>query len=208
MRVFLKHWTGILLITGALAACEQRSEDAEVAACIDMVRAGLREIADDRSERFLGKVAEQTALCRGGPKATAFRDTPWVDWPNYWATGDVTTLHEGAEARTLVGEHLFPNERGIDGALMDLEYQRIELIKFNLFDNYTYETYIKGLGGVPGSAIRRWSEMRLGEDYEYYDALGGKAGVPWGAHPLPHPDRNLQRYLEPGHGLKQHAICS
>ena len=34
------------------------------------------------------------------------------------------------------------NTRGIDGALMDLEYQRMELIKFNLFENKTYEQYV------------------------------------------------------------------
>ena len=36
------------------------------------------------------------------------------------------------------------NKRGVDGALMDLEYQRMELIKFNLFDNKTYEQYVTG----------------------------------------------------------------
>ena len=46
------------------------------------------------------------------------------------------------------------NTRGIDGALMDLEYQRMELIKFNLFDNQTYETYVNG-GKVNGTADRR-----------------------------------------------------
>ena len=30
---------------------------------------------------------------------------------------------------------LSPNTRGINGALLDLEYQRMELLKFNLFDN-------------------------------------------------------------------------
>ncbi len=43
---------------------------------------------------------------------------------------------------TTLGEHLYPNGRGIDGALLDLEYQRIELIKFNLFDPKTYDEYI------------------------------------------------------------------
>ena len=52
-----------------------------------------------------------------------------------------------------------PNGRGIDGSLMDLEYQRIELIKFNLFDNYTYETYIRGIGGKPGATQKHWPEM-------------------------------------------------
>ena len=50
-----------------------------------------------------------------------------------------TVLHRLARAHLLDR-----NTRGIDGALMDLEYQRMELIKFNLFDNRTYETYVKG----------------------------------------------------------------
>lgn len=162
-----------LLLLGGLAACGGDDESSAISACADMVKAGLRPVAEDRSERFLGKVEEATAECRGGERALTFRDTPWVDWTNYWATGDAGTLHEGAEARTFFGEHLFPNGRGIDGSLMDLEYQRIELIKFNLFDNYTYETYIRGLGGDPGSSIRRWDEMRLAPGHPQYGAVGG-----------------------------------
>ena len=77
---------------------------------------------------------------------------------------------EGAEAKTPLGDHVKPNGRGIDGALMDFEYQRIELIKFNLFDNYTYETYIEGIGGKPGSTRKRWDEMRLDSDSPFFDA--------------------------------------
>ncbi|MES2624975.1 MAG: peroxidase family protein [Pseudomonadota bacterium] len=161
----------------ALTACGTEDESAttqsELSACIDMAKGGLRPIADDRSERFLGKVEEATALCRGGQRPLPFRETPWVDWSNYWATGDLSTQSDGAEARTILGEHLKPNGRGIDGSLMDLEYQRIELIKFNLFDNYTYETYVKGLGGIPGSSIKQWPEMRLDPTNPFYAAVGG-----------------------------------
>ena len=115
------------------------SPSAELKACAEVVKEGFRPIAKDRADRFLGKVRKDTALCRGGEKAVEYLDTPWVDWSNYWATGDEGSKTEGYEARTLIGEHLKPNGRGIDGSLFDLEYQRIELIKFNLFDNYTYE---------------------------------------------------------------------
>ena len=73
---------------------------------------------------------------------------PWVDWSNYWATGDAPRPKTDKRDRgrsALLGRHLLDrNTRGLDGALMDLEYQRMELIKFNLFDNLTYETYVKG----------------------------------------------------------------
>lgn len=155
-----------------LGGCTE-SSDEELTACKNLVKAGFRDIADDRSERFLGKVAEDTALCRGGEKPLKYRDTPWVDWSNYWSAGDESTRKEGSEARTLIGEHLKPNGRGIDGSLIDLEYQRMELIKFNLFDNYTYETYIKGLGGKPGATVKQWQEMRLDAGDPFFAAVGG-----------------------------------
>ncbi|GAB1263908.1 peroxidase family protein [Aurantivibrio infirmus] len=164
----------LLLTAWILNACGGSSSE-DVQACIDMAKDGLRPIAEDRSDRFLGKVAEETARCRGGEKAVAQRDTPWVDWSNNWAAGDASTKKEGAEAITKIGEHLKPNGRGIDGSLMDLEYQRIELIKFNLFDNYTYETYIKGIGGTPGSSVKVWDEMRLDSDHPNYVEVGGEA---------------------------------
>jgi len=70
---------------------------------------------------------------------------------------------------------LSPNERGIRGALLDLEYQRIELIKFNLFDNSgTYEEYVKGRGNDDGSALKSWDPMRLPKDHPSYTAVGGE----------------------------------
>jgi hypothetical protein len=56
---------------------------------------------------------------------------------------------------------------------MDLEYQRIELIKFNLFDNYTYESFIKGIGGKPGSTRKQWNEMRLDPGHRHFQQVGG-----------------------------------
>ncbi|MDA0661707.1 MAG: hypothetical protein O3B08_02570, partial [Proteobacteria bacterium] len=71
------------------ASCDKAPEDsAVVRACLqvadNLARNGLRDIADDRSRRFLGKVDEYRARCRGGEKAVAQMDTPWVDWANYW----------------------------------------------------------------------------------------------------------------------------
>ena len=141
--------------------------------CKEMVKGGILPIASDRSKRFMGKVEQATAKCRGGEKPQLYRDTPWVDWANYWAAGDADSQKDGAEAITKLGEHLKPNGRGIDGSLMDLEYQRIELIKFNLFDNYTYEDYIKGLDGRPGDTVKQWDEMRLSPQHPDFNLVGG-----------------------------------
>jgi hypothetical protein len=152
----------------SIAGCASAPEDdAVVDACLrvadDLAAHGLRDIADDRSRRFLGKVEEYRARCRGGEKAVALMDTPWVDWQNYWATGDAASL---STRRDSGGRLLDRNQRGIDAALLDLEYQRMELIKFNLFDNNgTYETYVAGAtrnGELrPGPTVREWPEMRL-----------------------------------------------
>jgi hypothetical protein len=151
------------------AACSFQTAD--LRDCTTYALEGLRKVADERSGRFLGKVEEDTARCRGGDKAVALRYTPWIDWQNYWAAGDGTS-----KARGLSGEHihLSPNGRGIDGALLDLEYERIELIKFNLFDNSgTYGEYILGRGVVDGMALKSWDEMRLPKDHPAYISVGG-----------------------------------
>ena len=152
-----------------LAGCASSMQ--ELKGCAEVVNSGFRPIAQDRTERFLGKVQEDTALCRGGDKAVEFRYTPYVDWENYWATGDGSSMFPGTST---IGGHFFPNGRGIDGALLDLEYQRIELIRFNLFDNSgTYEEYVEGSGGVAGPALKVWKEMRLPKDNPNYEAVGG-----------------------------------
>lgn len=145
----------------------------EASACKEMVKGGLRPIAQDRADRFQGKPDTDTIICRGGTDATRYSHTPWVDWSNYYATGDATTKKQGRKAKTKLGEHLGPNGRGIDGSLLDLEYQRIELIKFNLFDNYTYDTYLNGIGETDGSAVKVWKEMRLAKDHKHFLDVGG-----------------------------------
>src|SRR5256885_13809524 len=59
------------------------------------------------------------------------------------------------------------NTRGIDGALLDLEYQRMELIKFNLFDNRTFEQYLADKGALRKS----WNEFRLPADHANFRDL-------------------------------------
>src|ERR1700723_3272939 len=142
----------------ALLACGQMVADQLVAL----------QIPDSRAPRFQGKVSEATALCRGGAQALQFRATPWVDWGNYWGTGDLSSLPTGFISTKL------PAQRGVAGALVDLELQRIELIKFNLFDNSgTYSQYVQGRDGVNGPALKVWPEMRLDPANPSYKDVGG-----------------------------------
>ena len=186
--IISKHIVSLLLMSFIPVSVfsDQESSPDETEACVEMAKSGFREFSDDRTERFLGKVEESTARCRGGERAVKFRETPWVDWSNYWATADESSKKEGSEAITKLGEHIKPNGRGVDGSLIDLEYQRIELIKFNLFDNYTYETYIKGNGDKAGVSFRQWDEMRLPEDHPDYQAVGGDANQQCGGQLIRH----------------------
>jgi hypothetical protein len=161
----------------SLAGChptekaEVKAELASLRACEELLREGVRNVAKTRDERFLGKVAEATARCRGGDEAVRFRATPWLDWPNYWSTGDGSSR---APDFVKQARHTGPNGRGIDGALIDLEYQRIELIKFNLFDNNkTYEAYVNGRKGTGGPALKTWPELRLPPGHPDYARVGG-----------------------------------
>lgn len=159
-----------LLLAGCVSTTPQSTLD-DTASCSAMVLGGFRKVADERSERFNGKVGEPVARCRGGDKAAAFRPSPFVDWSNYWATGDAASLLPGT---TGVGGHLGPNGRGVDGALLDLEYQRMELIKFNLFDNSgSFADYALGRDGVAGTALKTWPSMRLPAGSPFYAAVGG-----------------------------------
>lgn len=143
----------------------------EFTACSSYIFEGFRLIAKERTGRFLGKVEDDTARCRGGAKAVEGRALPWVDWQNYWATGDSSSLAYGAADGS---GHLAPNGRGIDGALIDLEYQRMEMIKFNLFDNSgTYREYLLGRDGIDGPALKVWNSMRLPKGHPDHAAVGG-----------------------------------
>jgi hypothetical protein len=145
-------------------------------ACIKMAAKGLRPLAEQQTERFLGKVTEDTANCRGGKKALDRRGSVWVDWANYWGAGDAGSKTGGIGAITELGRHLKPNERGVDGALVDLEYQRMELIRFNLNDNKTFENYVKGNGATPGPVLKIWDAMRLPASHPQYRQVTNDKG--------------------------------
>ncbi|HSD66779.1 MAG TPA: peroxidase family protein, partial [Vicinamibacteria bacterium] len=106
-----------------------------------------------------------TASCRGGERALSTRGLPWVDWPSYWGAGDARSRGRAGTTQT---------RRGVAGALLDLEYQRIELIALNLFDTATYEAYVRGRGGLAGPSLRDWPEMRLPSGHPSYEAVGGR----------------------------------
>ncbi len=157
----------LLLALLVFPTCVHGADD-ELVACGKMVAGGLRRVAATPDARFLGKVRDTTALCRGGARATKYRATPWVDWANYYATGDASSKKSGF----LKFFENPANRRGLDGALLDLEYQRIELIKFNLHDNSgTYPGYVRGW--QTGSLPKVWPEMRLPVDHPQYAVVGG-----------------------------------
>ena len=146
-------------------------------------------------------------------KARSFMALPWVDWGNYWATGDSSSMaREPAKPLDDLGgrpkndalralAHLGPNGRGIDGALLDLEYQRIELIKFNLFDNnMTYEQFVKGRDGTGGPALKTWSEMRLPKGHPSYRDAGGDARQATSPDPKRSPSHDKAAVHDPGAG--------
>jgi len=163
----------LAFLLGACAGTTERVDPQGDLTCAKMAAAGFRRVAEDRTGRFLGKVEPDTARCRGGDNAVRFRVLPYVDWANYWAAGDARSMSPGS---AVIGSHLGRNGRGIDGAVLDLEYQRIELIKFNLFDNDgTYKEYTTGRDSVAGPALKIWDAMRLPKEHPSYDAVGGNA---------------------------------
>lgn len=138
--------------------------------CVAYAFGGLRDVANDRSERFLGKVSEDTARCRGGEAAAMWRKTPWIDWPQYWSAGGEQSRFAGLTAAI---DFLSPDRRGINGALLDLEYQRIELLKFNLFDNSgTYEQYFRAQKSASGNVSSTWPQLRLPKEHPLFAAIG------------------------------------
>src|SRR5262245_52277377 len=82
---------------------------ADLAACARVAWAGLRPVAEARTHRFLGKVDETRARCRGGTRAVERRHGPWVDWPGYWGTGDAASRSAAPEWGFLA---LQPDQRG------------------------------------------------------------------------------------------------
>ena len=160
-----------LLIVAVLLGIYPKIRESRLGSCVAYALGGLRDIAVDRSARFLGKVSEDTARCRGGEAAVAWRKTPWLDWPRYWSAGGEDSFFVGWTTRF---EFLSPNSRGINGALLDLEYQRIELLKFNLFDNSgTYEPYFLSQSGASAKLANIWPQLRLTGEHSWFADLGG-----------------------------------
>jgi Animal haem peroxidase len=143
----------------------------QLGSCIAYALGGFREVAPERSVRFLGKVHEDSARCRGGKQAVAWRKTPWVDWQRYSASASSDSRIWGFTANLAF---LSPNSRGINGALLDLEYQRLELLRFNLFDNGgTFQTYMRNLHNPAGQVAKTWPELYLPKDHPLYASVGG-----------------------------------
>ena len=160
-----------LAVTG-IAPAKAEDDLAVAAACVKAALEGVPLVAADRAARFLGKVDDVLARCRGGETAVARRGVPWVDWSNYWAAAAAASKSDHNDS----GSHILDrNTRGIDGALFDLEFQRMELIKFNLFDNKTFAQYLAGKDGVDGPALKVWKEMRLPPDHPNFRDLQVKA---------------------------------
>ena len=175
----IDYYSWLAIVTGVcvLGGCAGNSPFAifmdSTKNCTEMVLQGdIQTVAQTREQRFLGKVPETTARCLGGKRAESLREGPWLDWPNYWSAGDTTSQ---APARILANAKLIgPNAQGINGALYELELQRIELIKFNLFDNNkTYEAYVTGRGGEAGPVLNTWPEMRFPLSHPDFNAVGG-----------------------------------
>ena len=173
-RSLLLCFSGLLLLVAVAAAQNEsapsplKQEALDLQACAATALKGFRPIADTRDQRFHGKVSLDTALCRGGREAAQYRYAPWIDFANYWGTGDLSSLPQGYLSTSA------PKFRGVNGALFDLEYQRIELIKFNLFDNTgTYQQYVEGREGVAGPSLKSWPQLRLPPSSPYYAAVGG-----------------------------------
>ena len=171
-------WLAIVTGLCVLSGCAEHSPFGIFAdstkACAEMLLQGdIQKVAKTRGERFLGKVPDTTARCLGGKKAKSLREGPWLDWPNYWATGDAASR---APARLLANAKVIgPNAHGINGALYELELQRIELITFNLFDNnQTYQSYVTGRAGEAGPVLNTWPEMRLPRSHPDFTSVGGE----------------------------------
>src|ERR1035441_916290 len=74
---------------------EQQNDQASLKACAAMITEILQPVPKDRADRFEAKVAEATARCRGGKRAVQGMLMPWVDWGNYYGTGDASSKAPG-----------------------------------------------------------------------------------------------------------------
>ena len=171
MRSSIKAVLGIgavLVVTGAWVTGTESGYRAFN--CAEAVVHGVRPLAVTRGSRFVGKVQRYNAACRGGHAAVAQQASPWVDWTNYVDTGDSTR-------RSAAPFTWWPANKvdlGVNGALIDLEYERMELIRFNLFDNSgSYRDYVLGRNDSAGPLLQTWASMRLPAGHPNFADVGG-----------------------------------
>jgi len=170
-----RWWMSVMMSVVCLpVGCSDDVFRSEMACVSTLFSRDIQRVAQARTERFLGKVPETRARCLGGQYAVDHMEGPWLDWPNYWATRDASSR---VPLRLLSdAKFIGPNAHGINGALYELELQRIELIKFNLFDNNkTFAAYISGRRDDPGPILKTWPEMRLAPSHPRYHEVGGAA---------------------------------
>ena len=158
MRPFRSPAVAVLAtaLTSALALASCASKRDTVDACLAMVLGGFAPWARSAPSGSSARSARTPHSAGAASGRSAWRGVPWLDWQSYWATGDA-----GAARPNRWTSHLGANGRGIDGALLDLEYQRIELIKFNLFDNYRYLCGLCAGATAGARALKVWKAMRL-----------------------------------------------
>ena len=80
------------------AAALKADHDALVA-CAERLKDPILSIADTRELRFQGKVETRPRVAAAASAPAAERDTPWVDWSNYWGDGRRIALAGASEAR-------------------------------------------------------------------------------------------------------------
>lgn len=178
MRLTKRYSLGISALCLILAGCSNPQVDTDCDTIGELTSAAKQLTSNHNSQldRYLGQPLDANhAVCRGAdPQNT----TPWTSWGKYFATGDASS---GYHARLkfagvsddysehgldlLIRENLasLPTAdfRGLTGALLDLEVQRMELINLNLYGNYTFEQYIKGNGITKGRNLKKWPQMQL-----------------------------------------------
>ncbi|MEZ4744061.1 MAG: peroxidase family protein [Bdellovibrionota bacterium] len=120
-------------------------------------------VSKTREGRFLGKVTESQAKRRGGEQALKRNKTPWIDWGAYYGSRDVKD--EGKDQRGFANI-VSGATSGHYGSLLDLEVQRVELLKFNMYDtNGEYDDYRSG--NVTKKIFPSLQGLDCGEENDY-----------------------------------------
>ena len=170
---FLCGW--LVVSFGSTAALAQgtpspkKQEAAEVKACAGAALTGFRPIADTRAKRFQGKVTELTALCRGGQKAVQYRFIPWVDFTNYWGTGDLSSLPKGYLSTSA------PQFRGVTGATArpGVPANRADQVQPVRQQRNLPGLIFRGVMAWRARRLKTWPQLRLPQSDPNYALVGG-----------------------------------